>query len=286
MTAQASRRLARDMRMKRLMALCLGLALLPFAALAVLLLLKGLPALSWAMLTHPPRSGFYLGGGGGIAHAILGTLLLGGGGIVLAAALGFPASIALQRRMAPPLFIRASRLVLDLLWGVPSIVTGAFVFLLMVHMGAGASLLAGMLTLGFVMLPILVRGMDQALGSVPPELEESATALGATRGEAFRRVVLRQALPGLLTALLLALGRGLGDAASVLFTAGYTDRMPASLLDPVASLPLAVFYLLGTPDPEVQSRAYAAALVLFTLVLAVNLLGRLLGRRWSRHILD
>ena len=272
--------------MKRLMALCLGLALLPFVALAVLLLLKGLPALSWAMLTQPPRSGFYLGGGGGIAHAILGTLLLGGGGIVLAALLGFPASIALQRRMGPPLLIRVSRLVLDLLWGVPSIVTGAFVFLLMVRLGAGASLLAGMLALAFVMLPILVRGMDQALGAVPLELEECATALGATRAETLRRVVLRQALPGLLTALLLALGRGLGDAASVLFTAGYTDRMPASLLDPVASLPLAVFYLLGTPDPEVQSRAYAAALVLFTLVLAVNLLGRLLGRRWSRHILD
>lgn len=272
--------------MKGLMALCLGLALMPFAALTLLLVVKGLPTLSLGMIFQAPRSGFYLGGGGGIAQAILGTLLLGGGGILLATMLGFPAAIALQREMAPPALIRFARLVLDLLWGVPSIVMGAFVFLLMVSLGVGASLLAGMLTLALVMLPILVRGMDQALSSVALELKEGATAMGATRSEVFRLVVLRQALPGLMTALLLALGRGLGDAASVLFTAGYTDRLPSSLLDPVASLPLAVFYLLGTPDPEVQSRAYAAALILFLMVLAVNLGGRLLGRRWSRHLVD
>lgn len=286
MVALTSRRLGLERWMKRAMALCLGLALLPFVALAGLLLLKGLPALSPAMLFQVPRSGFYLGGGGGIAHAILGTLMLGGGGLLLAGLLGAPAAFALQPGMAPRPVIRLAQLVLDLLWGVPSIVTGAFVFVLMVRLGAGASLLAGTMALAFVMLPILVRGMDQALGAVPRELREGTVALGATRREACLKVLLRQALPGLLTALLLALGRGLGDAASVLFTAGYTDRLPTSLLDPVASLPLAVFYLLGTPDPEVQSRAYAAALVLFALVLAVNLAGRLAGRRWSRHLLD
>lgn len=286
MDSRVALRLKQDHRMKVLMAVCLGLALLPFLLLIGMLLLRGLPALSFAMLFQPPRSGFYLGGGGGIANAILGTLLLGGGGILLAGVLGFPAAIALQREMAPRFLIRTARLVLDLLWGVPSIVTGAFVFVVMVHVGAGASLLAGILTLAIVMLPILVRGMDQALGAIPPELKESAYAMGANRRETICKVALRQALPGVMTAMLLALGRGMGDAASVLFTAGYTDRIPSSLLDPVASLPLAVFYLLGTPDPDVQARAYAAALILFVIVLSVNLIGRLISRRWSKHILD
>ena len=97
--------------------------------------------------------------------------------------------------------------------------------------------------------------------------------------------MLRQTVPGLLTAMLLALGRGIGDAASVLFTAGYTDRLPTSLLRPVASLPLAVFFQLGTPVPEVQKRAYASALVLTAIVLIISLIARLLTRRLARHVI-
>ena len=99
-------------------------------------------------------------------------------------------------------------------------------------------------------------------------------------------VVLRQAVPGILTAILLAFGRGVGDAAALLFTAGYTDYMPGSLLDPVASLPLAIFFQIATPVPEVQARAYAAALILLAIVLAINLASRLLGRRFSRHVIQ
>jgi phosphate transport system permease protein len=97
--------------------------------------------------------------------------------------------------------------------------------------------------------------------------------------------VVRQTVPGLLTASLLAFGRGIGDAASVLFTAGYTDRLPTSLLRPVASLPLAVFFQLGTPVPEVQERAYASALVLTIIILTISLLARLLARRLTRHVI-
>ena len=99
--------------------------------------------------------------------------------------------------------------------------------------------------------------------------------MGSTRLETAMHVVVRQMLPGMVTAILLAFGRGIGDAASVLFTAGYTDRMPTSLLRPVASLPLAVFFQLGTPFPEVQQRAYASALVLTLIVLVISL-----GSRW------
>jgi phosphate transport system permease protein len=117
--------------------------------------------------------------------------------------------------------------------------------------------------------------MEEVLDMVPFGLKQASYALGATRLETALRVLVRQAAPGLVTVLLLAFGRGIGDAASVLFTAGYTDRMPGSLLRPVASLPLAVFFQLGTPLPEVQQRAYAAALVLVALVLIISLLARL-----------
>jgi len=120
---------------------------------------------------------------------------------------------------------------------------------------------------------------------VPPELKEISYALGTTRLETTMSVVLRQALPGMITAVLLAFGRGIGDAASILFTAGYTDEIPSSLFDPVASLPLAVFFQIGTPIPEVQERAYAAALILLLIVLMVNIISRFLGWRFSRHII-
>jgi phosphate transport system permease protein len=98
-------------------------------------------------------------------------------------------------------------------------------------------------------------------------------------------VVLRQTGPALLTAVLLAFGRGIGDAASVLFTAGYTDRLPNSLLSPVASLPLAVFFQLGTPFPAVQERAYASALVLTAIVLTLSLVSRRLAGRLKQHVI-
>jgi phosphate transport system permease protein len=96
--------------------------------------------------------------------------------------------------------------------------------------------------------------------------------------------VLKQALPGIFTAIILAFGRGIGDAASILFTAGYTDEIPSSLLDPVASLPLAVFFQVGTPVPEVQARAFAAALILLFIVMVINVIARLLGWRFSKNI--
>ncbi len=108
--------------------------------------------------------------------------------------------------------------------------------------------------------------------------------MGATRIETTLSVVFRQALPGIITAVVLAFGRGIGDAASILFTAGYTDYVPRSLLDPTASLPLAVFFQLGTPFPEVQRRAYASALVLLVIVLLASLTARLMSRRFSRNI--
>ena len=153
----------------------------------------------------------------------------------------------------------------------------------MVFLGVGASLGGGIIVLTFIMMPIMTRAMSGVIKLVPAELKEASYAMGATRFETTTRVVFRQALPGMATAVLLAFGRGIGDTAAILFTAGYTDHMPSSLADPVASLPLAIFFQLATPIPEVQQRAYAAALVLLVIVLAASIVARLMARRLGKH---
>jgi len=246
---------------------------------------KGLPALNLAMLTQVPRGGYYLGKEGGILNAITGSLALAGGATLLSFVFSLAVALYLQNFIAGSRWVHVVRLSLDVLWGVPSIVYGAFGFTLMLFLGLGASLLGGIIALTLLELPIMARAMDEVMSMTPFELKEASYALGATRLETAAKVMVRQTMPGLLTALLLGFGRGIGDAASVLFTAGYTDRLPTSLLRPVASLPLAVFFQLGTPIPQVQERAYASALVLTMIILAISLTARLLAQRLTRHVI-
>ena len=246
---------------------------------------KGISALNLDMLTQVPKGGYYMGKEGGILNAIVGSLYLAGGATALSLVFALPIALYLQFYAARSRFAELARLALDVLWGVPSIVYGAFGFIIMLWLGMRASLLGGIIALAFLELPIMVRGMDEAIAMVPQALKEASYALGATRLETALRVIVRQALPGLLTAVLLAFGRGIGDAASVLFTAGYTDRLPDSLLSPAASLPLAVFFQLGTPFPAVQERAYASALVLTAIVLGLSLISRGLAARLNKHVI-
>ena len=257
-----------------------------FGLIMILLtvIVKGLPALSWDMITQTPKGGFYLGKEGGILNAIVGSLYLAGGGTVLALILSLPITLYLAIYARKSRWVPIVRLALDVLWGIPSIVYGAFGFIVMLALGLRTSLLAGILVLTLLELPIMVRAMDEVIRTMPIELAEASYALGATRLETALNVIVRQALPGIVTAILLALGRGIGDAASVLFTAGYTDRLPDSLLRPAASLPLAVFFQLGTAIPEVQQRAYASALILTALVLIISLGSRWLARSLSKNV--
>jgi len=269
---------------KGLMIVSLALVLTTLAGIIFITVVKGAPALTLSMLIETPKGGYYLGKSGGIANAIVGSLYLSLGASVISIFLSLPAAFALQKEYANRHVASLTRLVLDILWGTPSIVYGAFGFVIMVYFGLRASLLGGIIVLTLLMLPIMVRSMEEVIRMIPMELKEISYALGTTKLETTFSVILRQALPGIITAILLAFGRGIGDAASILFTAGYTDYIPRSLLDPVASLPLAVFFQIGTPSPEVQERAYASALILLFIVLIVCVLSRLLGRRFSRHI--
>jgi len=248
------------------------------------IVMKGFPALSWAMLTETPKGGYYLGKGGGILNAILGSLAIGAGATALAVLISLPLVFYLNIYLGKnSRFAMAIRFSLDILWGIPSIVYGAFGFALMVLFGVRASLLAGIISIGLLIIPVMARGMDEVLKMIPHTLKEASYAMGATKWETAVKVVFRQAIPGMLTAVLIAFGRGIGDAAAVLFTAGFTDSLPYSLLKPVATLPLAIFFQLGTPFPEVQARGYAAALILTAIVLFISLASRILARGFSRN---
>lgn len=248
---------------------------------------KGLGALNLAMLTQTPKGGYYLGKEGGILNAILGSLYLGIGATFLALLISLPVALYLNvyarkgSRLAT-----LTRFSLDVLWGVPSIVYGAFGFTVMLFFGLRASLLGGIISVALFILPIMSRAMDEIIRMVPEELLEASYALGATKLETAFKVVARQALPGILTAVIIAFGRGIGDAASVIFTAGFTDSLPYSLFRPAATLPLAIFFQLGTPFPEVQKRAYACALILMAIILLISIICRLLTRKFTRHIVN
>lgn len=248
------------------------------------ILYKGLPALSWSMVSEVPAGGFYFGREGGILNAIVGSLYLAGGATFLAVIIGLPLALFINVHLVfHKRLVNGIRFLLDLLWGIPSIVYGAFGFAIMSFFGIRVSLLAGIFTVTLFIVPIMVRAMDEALKVVPRGLLESSLSLGSTHAETAYRVFFRQCLPGLSTAVLLSFGRAIGDAASILFTAGFTDYIPTSLYQPTATLPLAIFFQLSSPIPEVQERAYASAVVLVFIILVVSILARILSNRYQKH---
>ncbi len=247
-------------------------------------LYKGFPALSWEMLTQVPKGGFYFGREGGILNAIVGSVYLSTGATVLAISIGLPLALYMNIHLVRKgKLVNILRFILDLLWGVPSIVYGAFGFAVMIYFGVRVSLLAGTITVTLFIIPIMVRAMDEVLKSVPVGLLESSLSLGSTRAETAYRVFFRQCLPGLSTAVLLSFGRAIGDAASILFTAGFTDYIPTSLSQPTATLPLSIFFQLSSPIPQVQERAYASAVVLIIIILLTSTLSRMFSSKYQNN---
>lgn len=277
------RRHLAELFMKTLMQVSLVIVASALGLILWTIISRGIPSLTWDMVTQVPKGGYYMGKEGGILNAIIGSAYLAGGGTVIAILLSLPIALYLKTYADDSRWSEYVRLSLDVLWGIPSIVYGAFGFALMISLGMRASLLAGIIVLALVELPIMTRAMDEVVRRMPADLEHAALALGSTKFEVALRVVTRQMLPGIVTAILLAFGRGIGDAASVLFTAGYTDRIPTSLMNPTASLPLAVFFQLGSPYPEVRERGYAAALILTIIVLLVSCTSRWLSSRLNKY---
>ena len=266
-------------------------ALMIFASTTILMVLlyilfiiisKGLPSLTWDMVLKNPSGGFYLGKEGGILNAIIGSVMLITGSVLISMSISLPVVLYINFiRKKDSAFSDVVRFASDILFGIPSIVYGAFGFMVMIYFGLQASLLGGIMAVSLLIIPIMTRSIDEVAGSVSQDLIEATKALGATRYETLK-VIVRQLSPGITTAILLSVGRGIGDAATVLFTAGYTDGIPVSPLQPAATLPLAIFFQLSSPIEEVQNRAYAAALILTIIILLLSFSTRYFGRKMSK----
>lgn len=247
-----------------------------------IILRKGLPSLNWDMVTKIPSGGFYLGKEGGILNAIAGSLMMIGGAVLISTFVSLPVALFINFVLRKnSTFSNISRFGFDILFGIPSIVYGAFGFMVMILLGIQASLIGGIIAVSLLIVPIMVRSIDEVAAYVPRDLIEATQSLGATKYETLK-VVYRQLMPGITTAVLLSVGRGIGDAATVLFTAGYTDSIPTSLGQPAATLPLAIFFQLSSPIEEVQNRAYAAALILTVIILILSFLTRYFGNKLSK----
>jgi phosphate transport system permease protein len=243
----------------------------------------GLPALSWEFLTEPPKN---LGREGGIFPAIVGTLYLVGGAIILALPLGVGAAIYLTEYTKEGRMTKIIRSGVDLLNGTPSIVFGLFSFsFLVLYLNFGVSLLVGQITLGLMVLPTIIRTTEEALKSVPDAFREGSFALGATKWQTIRRVVLSPALPGILTGTILSIGRAAGETAPILFTAVVFSRrfLPTSLSEPVMALPYHLF-ILSTNVPGATENQYGTALVLLLLVVGVYLVAIVIRNHYQKTV--
>lgn len=244
---------------------------------------KGIGSLSWDMVSKVPEGGFYIGKGGGILNAILGSVYITLGSTFLGLVISIPIVIYINvYAQKNALLATITRLSYDILFGIPSIVYGAFGFTIMVYMGLKTSLLAGIITVTLMIIPILVRAIDEVVRIAPEEMSNAVLALGGTRYES-AKIILRQSIPGIVTAILLSFGRAIGDAACVLFTAGFTDSIPTALDQPAASLPLSIFFQLSSPIEEVQNRAYAAAVILTIIVLVINITAKIASKNLSKN---
>jgi phosphate transport system permease protein len=271
---------------KTLMYLTTAIVALALVSILWTILSKGWGAMSWDMITKLPGGGFYIGKEGGFLNAIVGSLYIVGASAILGLLVSIPVVFYLNVYLRKSSRLGyAARLACDVLFGIPSIVYGAFGFALMIYFGMRASLGGGIVVVTLLIIPIFIRSMDEAARDFPREILDTAYSLGATRLQTIR-VVLRQIAPGIATATLLSIGRAIGDAAGVMFTAGYTDSIPTLLSQPAATLPLAVFFQMTSPIKEVQNRAYAAAMVLTLIILVLSIGGRLIMNRFSKNKLS
>jgi phosphate transport system permease protein len=262
-----------------LCALSVVVALIPLAFILFFVVSRGIQALNWGFFTQLPKP---VGEpGGGMANAIVGTVMLTGLGGVLAIPIGIMSGIYMSE-YAGTRMASAVRFAADTLNGVPSIVVGVFVYGIVVLQMGQFSMLAGSIALGIMMIPIIARTTEELLRLVPTTLREGALALGATRAKATFSVVLPAALPGIITGVILALARIAGETAPLLFTAFSNRFWNTNPLQPTASLTVQIFTYASSPYEDWHRQAWAGALVLVSIVLICSIGARVATRRLER----
>jgi len=258
------------------------LVLIFLGIILIYIVSNGLGALSWEFFTAGPSD---LGRSGGIFPAIMGTLYLVGGAIAISLPLGVGAAVFLNEYTKENITTKIIRAGADLLNGTPSIVFGLFGFAFFVlYLKFGFSLLAGQITLAFMILPTIIRTTEESLKSVPQSLREGSYALGASKWQTIRHVVLPPAAPGILTGAILGIGRAAGETAPILFTAVvFSNFIPGSLLQPVNALPTHLF-TLATSIPGSEQNQAGTALVLLLLVIGIYFIAILLRNRFRKKM--
>lgn len=258
------------------------LIVVPVGLIIGMIIKKGLPAINWQFLTDMPRQGMR---SGGIFPAIVGTLYLVTGAIFFALPIGLSAAVYLSEYSKDNLLTRTIKLAIVNLAGVPSVVYGLFgLSIFVIFFRLGASILAGSLTLGIMILPIIITTSREALESVPDTFREVSLSLGASKWQTVRHIVLPNALSGVLTGTILGLGRAAGETAPILFTvaAFYLPRLPHSVFDQVMALPYHL-YVLSTQVPNVDEKIrYGTALVLLVMVLFMNLVAIIIRSKFRK----
>jgi len=244
------------------------------------IIIKGIGVINWEFLTSMPKDGMT---GGGIYPAIIGTLCLIAGSMIFAFPIGVLSAIYMNEYLKESFLKKLIRTMTNNLAGIPSIVFGLFGMALFVNtLKFGDSIIAGSLTLGLMVLPVIIRTTEEALKSVDDSLRIGSYALGASRLQTIRKVVLPVAFPNILTGLILSIGRVSGETAPILFTVAvyFLPKLPSGIFDQVMALPYHLYVLTTSGTNVVESRpmAYGTAFVLIMLVLILNLLANLIRR--------
>jgi phosphate transport system permease protein len=259
------------------------LVVIPILLVIGTIVVRGISAINLEFLTQMPRDGMKAGG---IFPAIVGTLLLMTGTALVSIPVGIGSAIYLSEYAQDTFFTRSIRLAIINLAGIPSVVYGLFgLGLFVIFLQFGTSILAGSLTLAIMTLPIIISAAEEALRAVPTEFRTVSASLGGTKWQAVRNIILPQALPGIITGVILGLLRAAGETAPILFTvaAFYLPRLPESIFDQTMALPYHL-YVISTQVPGMPLKIqYGTALVLLTLVLSLNLIASIIRSYFRRR---
>jgi phosphate transport system permease protein len=272
---EASRALSRSLQNRFLTLLCIALSLatlVPLVSIVILVLKNGLPLLSLHIFTElPPAAGM---AGGGFGNAIIGTLVMVGIALAIAAPVGILSAIYINEYAPISRLAKTVRLVAKLLTGIPSIICGVFAFAIVVMRTGYFSAYAGGVALAVLMLPTILLTAEQALTGVQSAYREASYGLGATRFQTIIRVVLPDALPAIMTGIMLAVARAAGETAPLIFTALFSQYWANSLSEPTASLSVLIYNFSTVPFPHQIQMAWTASLVLVAFVTTANIIAQ------------
>ena len=262
----------------------MGFVLLILVVIIGYILINGLPVIDWEFLTTGPDPG---GRSGGIFPSIVGSLELIAGTALIAFPLGILTGIYLNEYARDTPYTRVIREAIDLLNGTPSIVFGMFGMIVFVrYCGFGYSLLAGWITLAFMILPVIIRTTEEALKSVPPELREASRAMGATKWKTIYKVVIPAAMGGIVTGTILSIGRAAGETAPIMLTAAVISQpnLAGSIFDSVMALPFTLYHLAMDLGPSTADMQYGTATVLLFIVLVFFVAASLIRSHYNKKV--